>query len=131
MAKNSAKKVSEEISESNFITASKKMIEHVFGSWTGAQVGRVFNLLPETTDEEFLVHMTTMLLAVKTGLGVDASFEDVLGVYEVLVYDEDGLQLENPSDVEDEIEGFRATIAKVLGDEEANKVATMVAFFGV
>jgi hypothetical protein len=126
--KTAAKKI--EVSENERIDAAKKIVAHVFGGGTITQTLRVFRLIAEDAEETDLISLTSELVAVKTGLGESATFDQTLGVHHALVEDEDGMLLEDAEEIDEQIEEARATLVDAFGEEEAGKAENLATFLG-
>ena len=124
------KKQTNEVSEKERIDAAKKIVAHVFGGGSVAQTLQVFHLIAEDAEEEDLVNLTQELVAVRTGLGDGATFEQVLGVHFALVEDEEGMLLEDAEEIDEQIEEAREVLSEAFGEESASKPENLAAFLG-
>jgi hypothetical protein len=130
MTKPASKKQNREVSETERLDAAEKIVKHLFGDGTVAQTCRVFRLIAEDAEEQDLINLTSELVAVKTGLGDGATFDQVLNVHYILVEDENGMMLEDAEEIDEQIEAAREVLAEKFGEEAASKAENLAAFFG-
>lgn len=131
-AKKTEKKT--EVSDTERLDAAKMIVAHAFpggpNAHTPALVIRIYHLIAEDAGEDDLVSLTQELEAVKTGLGDNATPEQVLAVHHALVEDEDGMMLEDAGEIEEQIDAAREVLTAAFDAEQATKAENLVAFLG-